>query len=82
MERIRIIEDDEPKNAIKRSDLLRVREGFMRVENAVEPVIQARLGKEFAAHAFWLNEYYNWTLGTDSAGQLILVPTKKTSSAE
>ena len=82
MEQIQIIEDETPKNAIKRSDLLKVREGFMQIENALGPVIQLRHSGEFMDHAFWLDGEYNWILGTDSENNIILVPTKKTSSAE
>lgn len=44
MERIRIIEDHASGIEVKRSDLLKVREGFMRIENAFEPAVQARFG--------------------------------------
>ena len=40
-------------------------------------LVQVRWDAEFNKRAFFLSSYYEWVIGTDSTGAIVLVPLKK-----
>ena len=40
-------------------------------------LIKKRAIREFRDKAFWLNNYFKWTLGKNNIGETILVPSRK-----
>lgn len=43
------------------------------------PVLEDRRHGDFANSAFWLNSNFDWEIGTDSDGAIILIPLKRIS---
>jgi hypothetical protein len=39
--------------------------------------VEARSRGEFGHRAYWLHQDYDWVLGKDALGEMILVPLKK-----
>jgi len=40
-------------------------------------ILEERAGGELAGKAFWLNPNYEWVLGEDEEGNIVLVPLRK-----
>lgn len=72
---IRIPEDHEVINVDELVDVSHI-ECTAKVFGVPE-TIQVNPGGEFKNKSFKLGKGYNWHLGEDSYGQIVLVPTKK-----
>lgn len=70
------IKDENPVEEVLPADrLLRVCEKDMGIEGRES--INVRFFGDFADKAFFLNPAYDWKIGKDISGSLILVPLKK-----
>ena len=67
-----------PEEEEVRSDLLlSFREGKLKTENSEVSLGWVRSTGEFAGHGFRLNPIFDWRIGKDSHGEVVLVPTHR-----
>ena len=70
MKQLKIMpKEEQPEPTIYEEDLLDFGEGA--------PHIGTRTAEEFKNKAFFLTPAFNWHLGVDSTGHIVLVPTRK-----
>ena len=46
-------------------------------EEDLHKLMEVRDNGEFAEHAIWLDSMYDWVIGRDSHGLLVLIPMRK-----
>lgn len=59
-----------PKNIVSETDLAPIKK-------SLKGVVEPRRTGTFEGKAYWLSDEFDWQIGRDNTGELVLIPLKK-----